>query len=313
VTAKIIFAGTPDFAIPSLRSLVESGHEIVAVLTQPDRPAGRGRKLRPSPVKDFATGHGLPLLQPLGLGDREVQNQIKACQPDLAVVVAYGLLLPEAVLNIPDGGCINVHASILPRWRGASPIQSAILAGDESTGVSIMRMARGLDTGPVFATVETPIETGECAAELHDRLAEAGARLLMTSLDGILDGSSVPRPQDVSGATYAGRIKKADARIDWNESAIEIDRQIRAYNSWPVADTILDGARVRCWRASPATGAPGGDALPGTVVEAGGQTLDIQTGHGVIRLTELQLSGGQRMSAADFVRGRELAGKVFGH
>lgn len=312
MAAKIIFAGTPDFAVPSLRSLTESGHELVAVLTQPDRPAGRGRKLQPSPVKTFAASHGLPLLQPESLRTAGIQNQIAAAAPDLIVVVAYGLLLPEAVLRIPRTGCINVHASLLPRWRGASPIQSAILAGDLATGVSIMRMEQGLDTGPVFAEIEIRIQHDECAAELHDRLADAGAQLLRTSLDGILDESSVPQPQDIAGATYAGRISKADAPIDWNKSAIEIDRQIRAYNSWPVAETLLEGVRVRCWRAVPDANFES-DKQPGTVVDAGGETVDIQTGDGLIRLTELQLPGGQRMRAADFARGRELLGKILGH
>ncbi len=312
MAAKIIFAGTPDFAVPSLRSLTESGHELVAVLTQPDRPAGRGRKLQPSPVKTFAASHGLPLIQPESLRTAGIQNQIAAAAPDLIVVVAYGLLLPEAVLRIPRTGCINVHASLLPRWRGASPIQSAILAGDLATGVSIMRMEQGLDTGPVFAEIEIRIQHDECAAELHDRLADAGAQLLRTSLDGILDGSSVSQPQDIAGATYAGRISKADAPIDWNKSAIEIDRQIRAYNSWPVAETLLEGVCVRCWRAVPHANFES-DKQPGTVVDAGGETVDIQTGDGLIRLTELQLPGGQRMRAADFARGRELLGKILGH
>ena len=312
MAAKIIFAGTPDFAVPSLRSLTESGHELVAVLTQPDRPAGRGRKLQPSPVKTFAASHGLPLIQPESLRTAEIQNQIASLAPDLIVVVAYGLLLPEAVLRIPRTGCINVHASLLPRWRGASPIQSAILAGDLATGVSIMRMEQGLDTGPVYSEIEIRIQNDECTAELHDRLADAGAQLLRTSLDGILDGSSVSQPQDIAGATYAGRISKADAPIDWNKSAIEIDRQIRAYNSWPVAETLLEGVRIRCWRAVPDANFES-DKQPGTVVDAGGETVDIQTGDGLIRLTELQLPGGQRMRAADFARGRELLGKILGH
>jgi methionyl-tRNA formyltransferase len=312
VTANIIFAGTPDFAVPSLRRLAESGHQIAGVLTQPDRPAGRGRKLQSSPVKTFATNHGLSVIQPESLRTVEIQNQIAALKPDLIVVVAYGLLLPEALLRIPRCGCINVHASLLPRWRGASPIQSAILAGDPVTGVSIMRMEQGLDTGPVFAETEIRIRNDECAAELHDRLADAGAQLLRTSLDGILDGSSVAQPQENADATYAGRISKADAPIDWSRSAVEIDRQIRAYNAWPVAETLLEGTRIRCWRAVPDANFES-DNQPGTVVDAGGETVDIQTGEGLIRLTELQLPGGQRMRAADFARGRKLLGKALGH
>jgi methionyl-tRNA formyltransferase len=311
VTAKIIFAGTPDFAVPGLRGLADCRHEVVAVLTQPDRPAGRGRKLRPSPVKVFATARGIPVIQPEHLGGTEIQDQITALQPDLVVVIAYGLVLPEAVLGIPRLGCVNVHASVLPRWRGESPIQAAILAGDRSTGVSIMRMEQGLDTGPVFSKVEFPIMENECAAELHDRLAEAGVDLLMKTLNGILDGSSVPRAQDAAVATYAGRINKNDAQIDWSDSAVEIDRQVRAYNSWPVAETTLDGARMRCWRARPAPASDRNEA-PGTVVDTRGESVDVQTGDGLIRVTELQMSGGQRMPAADFIRGREILGKTLG-
>lgn len=263
-------------------------------------------------MKTFATSHGLSVIQPESLRTAEIQNQIAALKPDLIVVVAYGLLLPEALLRIPRSGCINVHASLLPRWRGASPIQSAILAGDPATGVSIMRMEQGLDTGPVFAEIEIRIRDDECAAELHDRLADAGAQLLRTSLDGILDGSSVAQPQENADATYAGRISKADAPIDWSRSAVEIDRQIRAYNAWPVAETLLEGTRIRCWRAVPDANMKS-DNQPGTVVDAGGETVDIQTGEGLIRLTELQLPGGQRMRAADFARGRELLGKTLGH
>jgi methionyl-tRNA formyltransferase len=253
----------------------------------------------------------LPVTQPENLSTTDIQAQLMALEPDLLVVVAYGLLLPQAVLEIPVHGCINVHASLLPRWRGASPIQAAILAGDPVTGVSIMQMEAGLDTGPVFSEMKVTVEDGECTGDLHDRLAEAGARLLATSLDGILNRTTVPRLQDEAESTYAGRISKSDAPINWNDSAVEITRQVRAYNPWPVAETMLDGERVRVWRADP-------DALakdrgqPGTVVDVGSGTIDIQAGQGLVRVTELQFPGGQKMPAADFVRGHDLLGRTFG-
>ncbi len=309
--SKIVFAGSPDFAIPSLKSLIESRHRVAGVLTQPDRPAGRGRKLRPSPVKAFATEFGLDVMQPESLSDDAVQERLRSIGPDLMVIVAYGLLLPPPVLDIPRAGCVNVHASILPRWRGASPIQAAILAGDPTSGVSIMRMEKGLDTGPIYATGEISIGENETAGELQDRLAAAGARLLMDALEGILDESSVPRPQDDARATYAGRIDKTDARIDWHKAAIEIDRGIRAYHPWPAAETSLDGTRLRCWAALPDRDATG-DGAPGEVIGVGRGTIDVQTGSGVLRLTEVQLAGRQRMSAGDFANGYEALGKTLG-
>jgi len=309
--ARIVFAGSPEFAVPSLRSLIESGYDVVAVLTQPDRPAGRGRRLQPVAVKEFAAGAGLDVLQPQNLSAADIQHKLRSMSPDLMIVVAYGLLLPVAVLEIPRAGCINVHASRLPRWRGASPVQAAILAGDPISGVSIMRMEQGLDTGPVYAIEDIRIGEHETAGQLHDRLAQAGAHMLVRALEGILDGSSIPRAQSAADATYAGRISKADAAIDWTRSAVTIDRQIRAYNPWPVAETRLDGLRLRCWFAELA-GAHGSDAAPGECVSAGPDGVDIQTGDKVLRLKELQLPGGQRMDAGEFVRGHPVLGKTLG-
>jgi len=312
--ARIIFAGSPDFAVPSLQRLIASQHEVVAVLTQPDRPAGRGRRLTPGPVKQHALQHEVTVFQPAGLRPSEVQDRLSAFAPDLMVIVAYGLILPAAVLSLPEAGCINVHASVLPRWRGASPIQAAILAGDRQTGVSIMQMAEGLDTGPVFALEQTDIGARETAGELHDRLAELGADLLIRSVDPILNGVLAAIPQNEAAATYAGRISKAEALIDWSQSASEIDQQIRAYNPWPVAETLLDGERMRCWRAvtiadSVSSGLPGDTGRVAAVTEDG---LDVHTGHGMLRIVELQMPGRRRMTAAAFARGTDIVGKVLG-
>jgi len=315
--ADIIFAGSPEFAIPSLRSLVESDHSVVGVLTQPDRPAGRGRALRANPVKTYAKNQGLQILQPDSLNAVPIQQTLREMRPNLMVIVAYGLLLPRAVLEIPQAGCINVHASLLPRWRGASPIQAAILAGDHSTGVSIMRMEEGLDTGPVYATKEIPVGERSTAAELERNLAEAGAILLIDTLPGILDASAAAEPQCPDDATYAGRIFKADALIDWSLTAAEINRRILAYNPWPVAYTTLDGLRMRCWTAEPVTesiaaanGISGADF--GVVRALSDAGIEVQTGHGLLRITELQMPGKQRMSARDFANGYPVLAKRLG-
>jgi len=311
---KIIFAGSPEFAVPSLRALLASHHELVGVLTQPDRPAGRGRKLRASPVKACAAEQGIPVLQPASLASPDTQQAIAELEPDLMVVVAYGLMLPTAVLAMPRAGCVNVHASLLPRWRGASPIQAAILAGDERTGVSLMRMDEGLDTGPVYAACSTPIGVHESAGELHDRLAGIGAELLSVSLEGILEGSLVPRPQPDEEVSYAPKLRKEDAVIDWADSARTIDAQIRAYRPWPVAQTLLDGKTLRCWRAEirlPASAEEPG-TCPGTVVAAGPDGIDVQTGAGVLRLLEVQLPGRPPRSAREFLHGCPMLHKTLG-
>lgn len=307
---RLLFAGTPDFAVPSLRALLASGHELAAVLTQPDRPAGRGRNPRSGPVKQLAREHGVPVLQPVSLSSDDVQGELRALAPDLMVVVAYGLLLPPPVLAIPGRGCINVHASLLPRWRGAAPIQAALLNGDRETGVCLMQLEEGLDTGPVFARRIVQIGARETAGELHDRLAALGGELLAEHLDAILDGAIPAQAQPDEGATYARRINKADARIDWNRSAVELDRQVRAYLGWPVADTLVDGRQLRIWRAEPVPGAAA--APPGQVIGVDAVGVLVQTGDGILRLLEVQTAGKARTPALEFARGIRLVGQRLG-
>ncbi|MCC5794702.1 MAG: methionyl-tRNA formyltransferase [Chromatiales bacterium] len=309
---RILFAGSPEFALPTLEALLASRHQVVAVLTQPDRPAGRGRRVQPGPVKRHALDAELPVLQPDTLRDPGIVARLADFRPDLMVVVAYGLLLPTQVLALPRTGCVNVHASLLPRWRGASPVQAALLAGDEDTGVSIMALDEGLDTGPVYLQRRLAIEPGETAGQLARRLARLGADTLVDCLDEILDGRLQPVPQPATGATHAGRIRKTDAVIDWQLSAREIDGRIRAWNPWPVAETLLDGMRLRCWSAQPVAAEGAAVAPPGTVLAAGDEGIDVQTGDGVLRLLALQLPGRPALAAADFVRGRPLVGKRLG-
>ena len=316
--ARIVFAGSPEFAVPSLERLFASQHDVVAVLTQPDRPAGRGRRLMPGPVKQCALQHGAEIYQPAGLRQPDVLERLAEFAPDLMVIVAYGQLLPPAVLALPGAGCVNVHASILPRWRGASPVQAAILAGDRQTGISIMLMAEGLDTGPVFAVERTEIGGHETAGELQIRLAGLGAELLARCLDPILAGKLSPCPQSESEATYAARISKADALIDWSKPAVELDRQVRAYHPWPVAETLLDGERMRCWRSvvidDDVTVAQTGRA--GSIEAATKDGIDVRTGRGILRIVEIQMPGRRRMHARDFVggfaSGISIVGKVLG-
>jgi len=307
---RLVFAGSPEFALPGLRAIADSGHELVAVLTQPDRPSGRGRRLLPGPVKSLALELEVPVLQPTTLKSQESQARLRELTPDLVVVIAYGLLLPPAVLSIPQRGCIKVHASLLPRWRGASPIQSAVLHGDPQTGVCLMQLEAGLDTGPVFARRTTGIGPLETAGELHDRLAVLGGEVLAEHLDAILDGQLVAEPQGEAGVTYAGRIDKSDALIDWNQAAITIQRQVLAYHPWPVAETLLDGERLRIWRAR--AEASDVDEPAGRVIGAGERGVCVATGDGSLWLTEVQMPGRRRMPAADFARGSSLVGKQLG-
>jgi methionyl-tRNA formyltransferase len=317
--ARIIFAGSPDFAVAALNVLVAAGHEVVGVLTQPDRPAGRGRKLHTSPVKDAAVAAGLPVLQPKTLKDPDVQQSLAALDADLMVVVAYGLLLPSAVLAQPRQGCVNLHASILPRWRGAAPIQAAILHGDEATGVSLMQMDEGLDTGPVLGEVSTPIGANDTGGELHDRLAELGAQLLRENLDALLAGALTATPQALEGATYAGRIEKQDGQIDWCRPAVEIGQQIRAYNPRPVAFTHYKEQALRCWSAVVSTGidtdlntGTDGGQTPGQILEVSAAGIAVATGAGVLTLTEVQLPGRKRVTALEFANANDTSEQTLG-
>lgn len=304
--ARIVFAGTPDFALESLRALVRAGRAPVAVLTQPDRPAGRGKKLTSSPVKEFALRHEIPVLQPVTLKDPEIIAEIAAFEPDLMIVAAYGLLLPEPVLDTPRLGCLNVHASLLPRWRGAAPIQHAILAGDSETGVCLMQMEAGLDTGPVFARATVAIGDDETAGSLQDRLARLGAELLVDRLDEIISGELDAEPQDEALATYAGKIRRQDAAVDWSRPAAEIARAVRAYNPVPGAWFDLDGESVKCWLAK---ALEDGGRPPGIVVDAGKHGVDVACGRGTLRLVEIQRPGRRRITAAEFAAQADLAGR----
>lgn len=312
---RLVFAGTPAFAVPALDALAQAGHEIVAVYTQPDRPSGRGRGLTASAVKHRALERQLVVEQPPSLKTTEAVARLRALAADIMVVVAYGLLLPIAVLETPRLGCINIHASLLPRWRGAAPIQRAILAGDAQTGITIMQMDAGLDTGPVLLTRATPIAADETSAALHDRLSALGAMTVVEAVAGLAAGTLVPQPQPASGATYAAKIDKSEALVDWRQSATHIAALVRAFNPWPVAHTTLAGQTLRIWSAS--TVASGQTpAPPGQVVRAADRELVIATGDGQLSLTAVQLPGRRVTSAADFLhawRGSDLAGQRLGN
>jgi methionyl-tRNA formyltransferase len=307
-TARVIFAGTPDFAVPTLERLIESDVEVTCVLTQPDRPAGRGRKLTQSPVKEVAVGRAIPVLQPTIIDDA-FRSLLAGPPPDLLVVVAYGLILPQWLLDWPLIAPVNVHASLLPRWRGAAPIQHAILAGDESTGVSIMRMTRGVDCGPVYAQQSVAVGPTETAGELHDRLAVAGASLLLDVLPQILEGEE-PVPQDESAARHAPKIEKADAVLDWSRPAVELERRVRAFNPWPVAETrIAGGERLRIWGAVALEGHA--DEAAGSVVSVTADGIHVATAEGLLCLTRVQPPGGRVMSARAYLAAHELGGARF--
>lgn len=303
---RIIFAGTPDFAAENLKALLQTEHDICAVYTQPDRPAGRGRKLTPSPVKQVALEHHIPVEQPLNFKSDESLQALASYQADLMVVVAYGLLLPQKVLDTPRLGCINVHASLLPRWRGAAPIQRAILAGDKETGVGIMKMEAGLDTGPVLLEARCPIHNNDTAQLLHDRLAALGAEALVTSLENIETRLDNATPQDDSLSTYARKLDKKEALIDWQQPAQQILRQINAFNPWPVAQTVWQGDNMRIWQAQQLSDQDQG-GQPGEVLKVSKQGIDVATGNGVLRITRLQMPGKRVMAVQDFLNANQLA------
>jgi methionyl-tRNA formyltransferase len=300
---NIVFAGTPDFAVPTLQRLIDSPHRIAAVYTQPDRPAGRGKKTRSSPVKILANSNNLPLHQPETLRTGSEAKQLHDICPDLMVVVAYGLILPSDILSIPRFGCLNVHASLLPRWRGAAPIQRAILAGDDVSGVTIMQMDAGLDTGDILKTVTTPIEAQDTGQALHDRLAEMGADALVSVINEIANNKPpIAVSQDDKDATYADKLTKQEGLIDWKQSAQQLSRLIRAFDPWPVAHTSFAGKPLRIWSARAETG--DSDLAPGCVVSTDLDGIRVATGDGQLILTQVQPAGKRRMSAVDFLNAR---------
>jgi methionyl-tRNA formyltransferase len=305
---RVIFAGTPEFAAQALAAILAAGHDVPLVLTQPDRPAGRGMSLQASPVKQLARKHGLPLHQPTSLKSEKARQPIIGSQPDVMVVAAYGLILPQAVLDIPRLGCLNIHASILPRWRGAAPIQRALLAGDAETGITIMLMDAGLDTGPMLIKESLPIAAADTAGSLHDKLATLGASLIVEALPRLERGELHGVIQPAEGVTYAPKLDKAEAGLDWRQPAVRLDRAIRAFNPFPGATTRIDGQAVKIWSAEPVSGS----GEPGSILEAGSDGIVVACGEGALRLTELQKAGGKRLPAADFLRGFALkAGQRF--
>lgn len=296
---RVIFAGTPEFAAQALQAIVDVGHEVPLVLTQPDRPGGRGMALQPSPVKKLALTNGIEVFQPLSLKDAVAQARLAELGADVMVVAAYGLILPQAVLDLPRHGCLNIHASLLPRWRGAAPIQRALLAGDTETGVCIMQMEAGLDTGPVLLRGAFAIASDDTTATLHDRLAAMGAGLIVEAL------AKLPLPaevQAVDGVTYAHKIEKAEAAIDWRKSAAELDRHIRAFNPFPGAQASQGGQTVKLWQARPVDGSGEG----GQVLAVDRQTLVVACGEGALSIVELQKAGGKRLPVQQFLAGNSL-------
>jgi methionyl-tRNA formyltransferase len=315
---RLGFAGTPQFAVPALDAL-EAAHGICAVFTQPDRPAGRGRSLHASPVKSRAAELRLPVHQPSSFKSPEALKILRDLNLDALVVVAYGLILPRAALASPRLGCINIHASLLPRWRGAAPIQRALLAGDAKTGISIMRMEETLDTGPVLAVRELAIGARDTAQVLHDRLSQLGAELIVDTLGELELGHAHETPQPPEGHTYATKIDKGEALIDWRQDAVQIGRQIRAFNPWPVAETRFHGAQIRIWEAEPcesparSLGQAAADPVPGTVLGASQNGIDVACGRGTLRILRLQLAGRKPLAAREFIQGRKLDGERFVH
>ena len=307
---NIVYAGTPEFAATALAALLQTEHHISAVYTQPDRPAGRGRKLKASPVKELALAHAIEVLQPESLKEAETQQALAALKPDVMIVAAYGLLLPAEVLSIPRLGCLNIHASLLPRWRGAAPIHRAIIEGDTETGVTIMQMDVGLDTGDMLYKLSTPITPEDTAQRLHDRLAELGAQGIVEALAAIQAGGLSPEPQDDALANYAKKLSKAEATIDWQQGATQIARRVAGFNPWPVAQTTFEDKVLRIWEAEALADTT--NASPGSVISSSKAGIDVACGEGTLRLKRLQLPGGKPLSAAEFLNSRTLDGVVLG-
>ncbi len=308
---RLVFAGTPEFAAEHLKALLDTPHSIVAVYTQPDRPAGRGQKLMPSPVKQLALQHGIPVLQPPTLRDADAQAELKALGADLMVVVAYGLILPQVVLDTPRLGCINSHASLLPRWRGAAPIQRAVEAGDAESGVTVMQMEAGLDTGPMLLKVATPISPEDTGGTLHDRLASLGPQAVVQAIAQLAAGTLVGDVQDDALATYAHKLNKDEARLDWSRPADELERLVRAFNPWPICHSTLGGEPLKVLAAQLADGS----GQPGQILAASKDGLTVACGSGALRLTRLQLPGGKPLNFADLFNSRReqfAAGQVLG-
>ena len=332
---RVAFAGTPDFSVPALEALLASGHSVVGVLTQPDRPKGRGRQIAASPVKAGALAHGVPVSQPQSLKGEADRAELAAWRPDVLVVVAYGLILPRAALTLPRLGCINIHASLLPRWRGAAPIQRAILAGDTETGVTIMLMDVGLDTGPMLLQERVAIAANDTGGSLHDRLAVLGASALLEGLEKHASGALEAQPQPNEGVTYAAKIDKAEALIDWGRDAREIERQVRAFNPWPIAETRLEGEQLRVFRAvaEDFAGQPerppdraldaarfgklasyldSSDPEPGTITAVRDDAVIIACGRGRLAIQQVQRPGRKAVAARDFAHGVQLLGRRLG-
>ena len=308
---RIVYAGTPDFAVPALATLIQSGYNVVAVYTQPDRRAGRGRKMRPSPVKTLALEHNIAVEQPVSLRESEQYELLQSYHPDLMVVAAFGQILPVEVLQIPSHGCFNIHASLLPRWRGAAPIQRAIEHGDKTSGVTIMQMDKGLDTGDMLYKVPCEIGANTTGVELHDQLAALGSDALLATLTQLHDSELSPEAQDDSASCYAAKIEKSEATIDWNLPAIELHRKVCAFNAWPVAQTVLEGETIRVWESSIVDGqlaetSPGECGSAGQVIAADNH-LEVSTGDGVLRIHKLQPPGKKAMSVGDFLNSRTIA------
>lgn len=309
---RIVYAGTPDFAVPALQALLDSSHEVVAVYTQPDRPAGRGRKLHYSPVKQLAVSASVPVEQPLDFKAAETVAALRDYAPDVMVVAAYGLILPQVVLDTPRYGCLNIHASLLPRWRGAAPIQRAIQAGDAETGVTIMQMAAGLDTGDILYKTHYKLQSDDGGQGVHDRLATDGANALLEVLARLASGQLQPERQNEALATYAHKLSKAEAELDWSQAASVIDRQIKAFDAWPTAFSLYDGKPLRFFAAKLTD--EHSDAPAGSVVAENRTGIDIVAGDGqIVRVLSLQMPGGKRLSASDFVNARSLQGVRFEH